>query len=92
VGGIRRVAIIGLGPHNRRIYYPQLEQRGISVALVIDVESERAALLDFLRGRWRMNIFYRIIFISFSASCGVLPLLFSVVSCSQRQWASRPAC
>ena len=38
---IRRVAIIGLGPHNRRIYYPQLERRNIVVALVIDIEGQR---------------------------------------------------
>ena len=48
---IRRVAIIGLGPHNRRIYYPQLERRGVSVSLVVDVESARPAVEAFLAGR-----------------------------------------
>ena len=48
---ISRVAIIGLGPHNRRIYFPQLERRGISVALVIDIESQRESVEKFLRGR-----------------------------------------
>ena len=48
---IRRVAIIGLGPHNRRIYYPQLERRNIVVALVIDIEGQRESVEGFLQGR-----------------------------------------
>ena len=48
---IRRVAIIGLGPHNRRIYYPQLERRSIVVALVIDIEGQRESVEGFLQGR-----------------------------------------
>ena len=46
---IRRVAIIGLGPHNRRIYYPQLERRNIVVALVIDIEGQRESVESFIK-------------------------------------------
>jgi hypothetical protein len=37
---IRRVGVVGLGAHNRRVYFPYLERAGLELALVIDLESQ----------------------------------------------------
>lgn len=49
---MKRVALIGLGPHARRIYYPYLERRtelgDTELALLVDLELNREAIEEYL--------------------------------------------
>lgn len=50
-----KIAVIGLGPHARRVYVPALqrlrERFGVEVALVVDVEAKQEEVRSFLAAR-----------------------------------------
>tara|TARA_Y100000590_G_scaffold307419_1_gene347059 strand:- start:1882 stop:3252 length:1371 start_codon:yes stop_codon:yes gene_type:complete len=42
------IALIGIGPHAKRIYIPFLKKYGIKPSLVVDLESNKSAVSEFL--------------------------------------------
>jgi hypothetical protein len=51
----RKIVLAGLGPHARRIYYPLLTRQAaegrVELAMLIELEDQRAATQEFLRGQ-----------------------------------------
>ncbi|GAA2405264.1 hypothetical protein GCM10010191_11350 [Actinomadura vinacea] len=52
---MRRIVLVGLGPHARRIYYPMLERASerydIELSLVVELSDQRRVVEDYLAGR-----------------------------------------
>ena len=46
---MKNVALVGIGPHSKRIYLPYFKKHKVNLALVIDLNSQKETIKNYLQ-------------------------------------------